>query len=99
MPLLLMIAPCVINCRTCFVSAQVNKLQYAVPVQQEHIKLQPTRENTAHSLTDTAIRTLRLARGGGPIPLAVPVQQEVARKTSMPLLLKNWASHLLRGEC
>ena len=42
---------------------------------------------------------MRLARGGGPIPLAVPVQQEVARKTSTPLFPKNWASHLLREEC
>ena len=32
--MLLMIAPCIINCLTRFVSAQVNKLQYAVPVQQ-----------------------------------------------------------------
>ena len=49
---------------------------------------------------DTAIRTLslRLERGGDPIPLAIPVHQEVARKTSMPLFPKNWASHLLRGE-
>ena len=32
------------------------------------------------------------------MPLAVPVQQEVARKTLMPLFPKNWASCLLRGE-
>ena len=31
--------------------------------------------------------------------LALPVQQEVARKTSTPLFPKNWASHLLRGAC
>ena len=42
---------------------------------------------------------MRLARRGGPIPLAAPVQQEVARKTSTPLFPKNWAFHLLRGEC
>ena len=42
---------------------------------------------------------MRLARGGGTIPLAAPVQQEVPRKTSTPLFPKNWASHLLRGEC
>ena len=36
---------------------------------------------------------------GGPIPLTIPAQQEVARKTSTPLLPMNWASHLLRGEC
>ena len=33
------------------------------------------------------------------MPLAIPVQQEVARKTSIALFPKNWASHLLRGEC
>ena len=37
--MLLMIAPCTINCLTGFVSAQVNKLQHAVPVQQGYIKL------------------------------------------------------------
>ena len=34
--MLLMIAPCIINCLTCFVPDQVNKLQYAVPVQQRY---------------------------------------------------------------
>ena len=34
--MLLMIIPCIINCLTCFVSAQVNKLQHAVPVQQRY---------------------------------------------------------------
>ena len=48
---------------------------------------------------DTAIRTLRLemSKGGGPMPLAVPAQQEVAKETSTPLLPRNWAAHLLRG--
>ena len=46
--MLLMIAPCFINCLTHFVSTQVNKLQHAVPVQQGYIKLQPTMENIAH---------------------------------------------------
>ena len=41
----LMIAPCIINCLTHFVSAQVNKLQYAVPVPQGYVKLWPTTEN------------------------------------------------------
>ena len=45
--MLLMLAPC-INCLTRFVPAQVNKLQYAVPVQQGYIKLQPTTENITH---------------------------------------------------
>ena len=44
--MLLMIAPCIINCLTHFVSAQ--KLQHAVPVQQGYIKLQPARENITH---------------------------------------------------
>ena len=50
---------------------------------------------------DTAIRTLRpeTSKRGSPMPLAIPVQQEVARKTATPLFPKNWASHLLRGEC
>ena len=34
--MLLMIAPCIINCLTCFVPDQVNKLQHAVPVQQRY---------------------------------------------------------------
>ena len=46
--MLLMIAPCIINCLTCFVSAQVNKLQHALPVQQRYIKLQPTTKNLTH---------------------------------------------------
>ena len=50
---------------------------------------------------DTTIRTLRLetSKRGRPMPLVILAQQEVARKTSMPLFAKNWASHLLRGEC
>lgn len=37
--MLLMIAPCIINCLAHFVSAQVNKLQHALPVQQGYVKL------------------------------------------------------------
>ena len=33
------------------------------------------------------------------MPLAITVQQEVARETLTPLFSMNWASHLLRGEC
>ena len=58
--MLLMIAPCSINCLTHFVSSQVNKLQHAVPVQQGYIKLQPTTENITHPQMDTAIRPLKL---------------------------------------
>ena len=56
-------------------------------------------ENITHPYMDTAIRTLRLetSKRGRPNALAIPVQQEVARKTSTPLFPKNWASHLLRG--
>ena len=47
--MLLMIVPCMINSLTHFTSAQVNKLQHAVPVQQGYIKLHPTTENITHS--------------------------------------------------
>ena len=57
--MLLMIAPCIINCLTCFVSAQVNKLQHAMPVQQRYVKLQRTMENITHPQMDMATRTLR----------------------------------------
>ena len=46
--MLLMIAPCIINCLTHFVSDQVNKLQHSVPFQQGYIKLYPTMENITH---------------------------------------------------
>ena len=46
--MLLMIAPCIINGLTCFVSAQANKLQHGVPVQQGYIKLHLTTENITH---------------------------------------------------
>ena len=57
---LLMIAPCIINCLTHFVSAQVNKLQQAVPVQQRYTKLKLTIENITHPQMYTAVRTMRL---------------------------------------
>ena len=98
--MLLMIVPCIINCLTCFVSAQVNKLQHAVPVKQRYNYSQQWKMSLTRRWTLLwGLWGLRLARGGGPRPLAIPVQQEVARKTSMPLFPKNWASHLLRGEC
>ena len=46
--MLLMIDPCIINCLTHFVSAQVNKLQHAMPVQKGYLKLQLTTENIIH---------------------------------------------------
>ena len=53
-------APCIINCLTRFASAQVNKLQHAVPIQQGYIKLHLTMENITHPEMDTTTRTLRL---------------------------------------
>ena len=46
--MLLMIAPCIINRLTSFVSDQVKTLQHAVPIQQGYIKLQLTMENITH---------------------------------------------------
>ena len=43
-----MIAPCIVNCLTHFLFAQVNKLQHAVSVQQGYIKLHLTMENITH---------------------------------------------------
>ena len=40
--MLLIIAQCIINCITHFVSAHVNKIQHAVLVQQGYIKPHPT---------------------------------------------------------
>ena len=57
--MLFMIVLCIINCLTCCISAQVNKLQHAVPVKQGYIKLQPTTENITHPQMDTTVRTLR----------------------------------------
>ena len=55
---LLMIVPCIINCLTCFVSDQINKLQHAVPVQQRY---KTTADHGKyHTPLDTAIRTLRI---------------------------------------
>ena len=99
--MLLIIAPCIVNCLIHFVSAQVNKLQQAVPVQQGCIKPQPTMENITHPQINISVRTLRLETSKKSRPNAPrhPVQLEEARETSMPLFSKNWASHLLRGEC
>ena len=96
--MLLMTVPCIINCLTSFVSAQVNKLQHKLPVQQWYIKLWLTTENITPPYMDTAIRTPgpdTSKVGGGPMPFAFPVKQEVARKTSKSLFPKNWAFHLL----
>ena len=53
-----MIIPCTVNCQTCFVSAQVNQLQHAMPVQQRY---KTTADHGKyHTPLDTTIRTLRL---------------------------------------
>ena len=77
--MLLMIAPCIINCLTHFFSAQVNKLQRAVPVQQGYIKLQLTRENIIHPWLDTDIRTLSLKTSKRGLPNA-PLLTQFSRK-------------------
>ena len=72
--MLLMISPCITNCLTFFVCAQINKLQHAVPVQQGYIKLELTTEKTTHPLMDTTIRILGLetSKRGGPMALRHP---------------------------
>ena len=99
--MLLMIAPCIINCLTHFISAQVNKLQHAVPVQQGYMKLHPTVENITHPQMDTAIRTLRLeiSKRGRPSAPHCPSSAGSVTQTLTPLFPTNWASHLVRGEC
>ena len=47
--ILLMIASCVINCLTSFVSAQVSKLQNAELIQRGYVELYLTTENIYHS--------------------------------------------------
>ena len=66
--MLLIIVPCIINCLTLFFSAQVNKLQHILPVQQRYIKLQATIENIIHPQMGTAIRTpsLKASKRGWP---------------------------------
>ena len=80
--MLLMVAPCIINCPTCFVSVQVNKLQQTVPVQQGYIKLQLTTENLTHHQMDTAIRTLRpeTSKRGRPNAPSSPSSKESSQK-------------------
>ena len=72
--MLLMTVPCIINCLTSFVSAQVNKLQYKLPVQQRYIKLWLTTENITPPYMDTAIRTLgpETSKRGWPNTLHLP---------------------------
>ena len=98
--MLLVIAPCIINCLAHFVSAQLNKLQHAVPVQQGYIKLQPTTENITLPYMDTTIRTLRLetSRRGRPNAPHSPSSPGSSQKDLSIPFPKNWASYLLSGE-
>ena len=98
--MLLMIAPCIINCLNHFVSAQVTKLQHAMPVQLGYIKLQQTTENITHPQMDTAIRTRRpeTSKKGGPMPTPSQFSRSHQRELNAPIP-KELASHLLRGEC
>ena len=70
--MLLMIAPCIINCLPRFVFAQVNKLQHVVLVQRGCIKPHPTMGNITHPQRDSAIRTLRLETSKKGRPNALP---------------------------
>ena len=56
--MMLMIIPCTVNWLICFVSAEVNHLQHAVPVQQRYKTT--ANHGKYHTPLDTAIRTLRL---------------------------------------
>ena len=56
--MMLMIIPCTVNCLTCFVSARVNQLQHAMPVQQRYKTT--ANHGKYHTPLDTAIRTLRI---------------------------------------
>ena len=99
--MLLMVAPCIINCLSLFASAEVNKLQHAVPVQQGYIKLQLTPETITHPQMDTDIRTLRLetSKNGKPSAFRHHSSAGSSQRDLSILFPKNWASHLLRGEC
>ena len=97
--MLLMIAPCIINCLTCFVSAQVNKLQHAVPVQQRY---KTTADHGKyHTPLDTAIRTLRLetSKRGRPNAPCHPSSAGSSQRDLNAPVPKELASHLLREEC
>ena len=52
--MMLMIIPCSLSCLTCFVSAQVNKLQHTVPVQQR-CKTTADRKKISHTLRWTPL--------------------------------------------
>ena len=97
--MLLMIAPCIINCLTHFVSAQVSKIQHAMSVQQGFTKLHLTTENITHPQMDIAIRTLRLetSKRGRPNAPRCPSSAGSSQRDRGTPLPQNWASDLLRG--
>ena len=96
--MLLMIAPCIINCLTCFVSAQVNKLQHEVPVQQGYTKLHPTTENITHPQLDTTIRTLRLETSKRGRPNAPSLSQFSIQRDLDSTIPKELGLPSLEGE-
>ena len=99
--MLLMTAPCIINCQTHFVSTQVNKLQHAVPVQQGYIKLQLATENITHLYMDTTIKTLRLetSQRWRPNALCHPSSTGSNQKDLDAPIPKESGLPSLKGEC
>ena len=75
--------------------------QHVVPVQQGYIKLQPTTENITQPQMDTTMRTLRLetSKRGRPNAPCCPSSAGSSQRDLDAPFPKNWASHLLRGEC
>ena len=59
--MMLMIVPCTVNVVTCFVSAEVNQLQHAVPVQQRYKTTAD--QGKYRTPLDSAVRTLRIETG------------------------------------
>ena len=99
--MLLMIAPCIINCLTHFVSASINKLKNAVLVQQGYIKLHLTMKNITHPQMDTAVSTLKLETSKRRRPKAPchPSSAGSSQRGLDTLTSKELGHHLLRGEC
>ena len=97
--MLLMIAPCIINCLTHFVSAKDNKLQHAVPVQQGYIKLQLTTENITYPQMDTTKRTLKFetSKRGKPNVPCLPNSAGISQKDLDTLIPKELGLPSLEG--
>ena len=98
--MMLMIVPCTVICLTCFVSAQVNKLQHALPVQQRY-KTTANHRKYHSSLDGHSLRTLRpeTNKRGRPNTPRHPSSAGSSQKDLNAPIPKELASHLLRGEC